>query len=68
MTSSEHPTFKIYRQDFVCDKCGEQTCMGIIGFSSQYHKICDLCLVNELELQEKNQQRTSQDQSKRKNK
>jgi ArsR family metal-binding transcriptional regulator len=53
MITLGNPIFKIYRQDFTCDKCGEQTCMGIIGYSSKYHKICDFCLVNELEASEK---------------
>ncbi|MEO1654002.1 MAG: hypothetical protein AAFU64_10680, partial [Bacteroidota bacterium] len=45
--------FKIYQYDFYCDKCGAQTCMGIIAYSQKYHKICDLCLVNDQDPSEK---------------
>ncbi len=38
--------FKIYKFDFTCDCCGEETCMGIVGFSKLVPKICDLCLIN----------------------
>jgi ArsR family metal-binding transcriptional regulator len=68
MNNHENPTFKIYLQDFVCDKCGEQTCMGIIGFSSKYHKICDFCLVNELESSEEKTSNQSINQSSKKRK
>jgi hypothetical protein len=40
------PAFKIYKQNFVCDQCGELSCMGIVGYSKQYPKICDLCLID----------------------
>lgn len=38
--------FKIYKEAFICDCCGESTIMGLIGYSTQYPKICDLCLIN----------------------
>ncbi len=38
--------FKIYKFDFKCDCCGEETCMGIIGFTKLVPNICDLCLIN----------------------
>jgi len=41
--------FKIYKQEFVCNKCGESSCMGIVGYSDLFPNICDLCLVNDSE-------------------
>jgi hypothetical protein len=45
----EKPVFKIYQKEFVCDRCGELTFMGIIGFSEKYFRVCDLCLINEVD-------------------
>lgn len=53
--------FKIYQYDFICDKCGAQTCMGIIGYSQKYHKICDLCLVNDEEPSENSSEGKTKD-------
>lgn len=46
--------FNIYKYEFICDVCQDSTCMGLIGYSDKYHKICDLCLVDDLETQEQN--------------
>ncbi|MDX2303098.1 MAG: hypothetical protein NW226_09870 [Microscillaceae bacterium] len=40
------PVFKIYQSDFICDVCGEETCMGLIDPTSSVKKICDICLIN----------------------
>jgi len=44
--------FKIYKFDFTCDCCGEETYMGIVGFSKLIPKICDLCLINGIDGEE----------------
>ncbi|WP_026998378.1 hypothetical protein [Eisenibacter elegans] len=49
MDNQYTPKFKIYKRAFVCSCCKESSFMGIVGYSTQYPNICDLCLVNELD-------------------
>lgn len=48
-SSLKNTAFKIYQNDFTCDVCGELSFMGIVGYSEEIKKICDLCLVNEID-------------------